>query len=428
MKPSSIDLGPLPDGGTAVIIGGGPGGTATAISLKQGAKTLGRNIHVVLVEGKQFSGEQHHNQCAGVLSPPIADILENELGIPFPHHLSQHTITGYVLHTPRRQIVLDGEAEPSSAVRRVQFDAYMLEAACEHGVEVTQARVTDLEFHPDRVVVYTESSQLAADVVVGAFGLDEGTASCFHRAVGYRPPPSLSSVVTKYHPGEVCMANFGNRIHAFLPATPRIEFGAVTPKGNHLTINIAGKAADANLMDAFLSFPEVRSVLACLENADRSNHNDLYYFKGRFPSGLAHKFTGDRFVMVGDAAGLVRAFKGKGVTSAMQTGIRAAHVILREGISSDAFQAYLTANQDILEDLPYGRFMRILTIAASRFGLMDFALVAAETDPSLRQALFNAVSGNSPYKPIVRYSLSPKTLLAFVKALTRKHTPQVLHP
>ena len=67
--------------------------------------------------------------------------------------------------------------------------------------------------------------------------------------------------------------------------------------------------------------------------------------------------------------------------------------------------------------------MRILTIAASRFGVMDFALVAAETDPGLRQALFNAVSGHTPYKPIVRSSLSPVTLLAFVKALTRTHTP-----
>jgi flavin-dependent dehydrogenase len=367
-----------------------------------------------LVEGKQFNGEQHHNQCAGVLSPPIADLLENKLGIPFPHHLNQRTITGYVIHTPRRQVVLDDETEQSFALRRVQFDAYMLNAACERGVEITQARLTDLEFHPDRVVIYTESSQLAVDVVVGAFGLDEGTASVFHRAIGYRPPPSLSSVVTKYHPGETGMADFGNRIHAFLPATPGIEFGAITPKNNHLTINIAGKSADANLMDAFLSFPEVRNVLPCIENAGKSNHDDLWYFKGRFPSGLAQKFTGDRFVMVGDAAGLVRAFKGKGVTSAIQTGIRAANVILTEGISNHAFQAYHTSNHDILEDLPYGRFMRILTIVTSRLGLMDFPLVAAETNQILRQALFDAVSGHRAYKPIIRSCLSPTIIRAFV--------------
>lgn len=422
MTTGKINLGPLPEGGTAVIIGGGPGGTATAISLKQGAQALGRNIHVVLVEGKQFSGEHQYNQCAGVLSPPIADILEHDLGIPFPYHLCQRSITGYVLHTPRRQVVLDGEVEPSLALRRVQFDAFMLEAATQRGIEITQARVTDLEFHPDRVVVYTESSQLTADVVVGAFGLDEGTAAIFHRAVGYRLPPSLSSVVTKFHPDETFMTEFGNRIHAFLPATPRIEFGAITPKSNHLTINIAGKEADANLMDAFLSFPEVRSILPCLEKIDPAHPDDLSFFKGRFPSGLAQKISGDRFVMVGDAAGLVRAFKGKGVTSAVQTGIRAAQVILRNGISTDAFRAYHTANQDILEDLPYGHFMRLLTIVASRFGLMDLALIAAETDPSLREALYNAVSGHSPYKPIVRSSLSPATLLAFARALARPRT------
>ena len=419
MKSSLPDLGPLRNGGTAVVIGGGPGGTAAAIAIKHRAQGLGRSIHVIIVEGKQFVGELHHNQCAGVLSPPIAEILENELEIPFPHHLTQRDIRGYVLHTPQRQIVLDGEAETSAAVRRVQFDAYMLEAACERGVELTQARVTDLEFHPDRVVVYTESSQLTADVVIGAFGMDEGTASLFHRAVGYRSPPSLSSVVTKYHPSEAGLCAFGDRIHAFLPATPRIEFGAVTPKGNHLTINIAGQAADANLMDAFLSFPEVRRVLPSLEDSDQSHPNDLCYYKGRFPSGLAHNFTGDRFVMVGDAAGLVRAFKGKGVTSAIQTGIRAAQVILEGGISQDAFRAYLAANQDILEDLPYGRFMRLLTITTSRFGLMNTALIAAETDPGLRQALFNAVSGASPYQPVLRSSLSPRTLWALLKALAR---------
>jgi flavin-dependent dehydrogenase len=428
MNPGHSNLGPLPDGGTAVVIGGGPGGSATAISLKQGARALGRDIRVVVVEGKQFSGERHHNQCAGVLSPPIAGVLENELGIPFPYQLNQRTIAGYVLHTSRRQVVLDGEAEPSFALRRVQFDAYMLDAARERGVEITQARVTDLEFHPDRVVVYSESSQLVADVVVGAFGLDEGTASLFSRTAGYQPPPSLSSVVTKYHPGDRFMTDFGNRIHAFLPATPRIEFGGVTPKGNHLTINIAGKAVDANLMNAFLSFPEVRCVLPSLEIAGQSSNNDLSYYKGRFPSGLARRLSGDRFVMVGDAAGLVRAFKGKGVTSAIQTGIRAAHVILRDGISANAFRAYRTANQDILEDLPYGRFMRILTIVASRFGLIDCALVASETDPGLRQALFDAVSGHRPYKSVVRSSLSPMTLLALARALTRANAPRLSRP
>ncbi|MBI4768850.1 MAG: hypothetical protein HY784_00165, partial [Chloroflexi bacterium] len=360
MMRSGYGLGPLPDGGTVVVIGGGPGGVATGMALKQEAQARGRQARVIIVEGKQFVGEQHHNQCAGVLSPPIVELLQDELGVPFPHHLSRGAITG-----------LDGETKPSVALRRVQFDAYMLAAAGEREIEVLPARVTDLEFHADWVVISTDSVPLQAEVVVGAFGLDEGTAILFARAAGYRPPPSLSSVVTKYHPGDAGMAEFGHRIHAFLPASPRIEFGAITPKGNHLTLNVAGATVDSCLMEAFLSLPEVRRVLPCLENAGRFDANDLRYFKGRFPCGLARNFAGDRFVMVGDAAGLVRAFKGKGVTSAIQTGIRAARVILRDGISARAFQAYRVSNRDITDDLPYGQAMRRLAILASRFGLMD---------------------------------------------------------
>jgi flavin-dependent dehydrogenase len=414
----SSGLGPLTGGSRAVIIGGGPGGVAAAIALKEGAEALGREVSVILVEGKQFAGG-HHNQCVGVLSPTIAELMERELNIPFPSQLGRCHIYGYVLHTGMQAITLDGEEQPSVSLRRVQFDAYMLEAARQRGIEIYPARATGLEFHDNRVVIYTENTPLAAEVVVGAFGMDEGTGVLFQRAVGYRPPASLSSVVTKYHPGPEGMLQFGNRIHAFLPRASRIEFGGITPKGNHLTINIAGKTVDANLMDAFLAMPQVRQVLPCFENAGRLDAQDLRYFKGRFPCGLAQRFTGDRYVMVGDAAGLVRAFKGKGVTSAVQTGLRAAHVILHQGISGEAFRAYHAANRDITSDLPFGQAMRYLTILASRLGLMGVVVRAAEHNPGLQQALFDAVSANQPYWQVIRHSLTFRAMRAMILALVR---------
>ncbi len=406
MTQKGSGLGPLGDGSLAVVIGGGPGGVAAAMALKQGARAMGRDARVIIVEGKQFVGQQQYNQCVGVLSPPIVELIERELNVPFPHQLSRDVITGYVLHTAQREIILDGEAEPSIALRRVQFDAYLLDAARERGIEVVCARATGLEFHADRVVIYTESVPLEADVTVGAFGLDEGTAVLFERAVGYRPPPALSSVVTKYHPGNEGMAGFGNRIHAFLPPWRRIEFGALTPKGNHIAINIAGEAVDADVMRRFLAAPYVQRTLPRLENARSFDANDLRFFKGRFPRGLARNFSGDRFVMVGDSAGLGRAFKGKGVTSAILTGIRAARVILHEGISARAFNAYHAANRDIIDDLPYGQVMRHLTILLAHTGLMDVIMRAAETDPGLRHALFDAVSAHRSFHDVMRAGLT----------------------
>ncbi len=288
-----------------MIIGGGPGGTACALALQCLAAEMGRQVQVTLLEGKQFTGERHYNQCVGVLSPPLPALIEDRLCVPFPRHLARNEISGYVLHTAKEEIRLDTVGEHSQTFRRVQFDAYMLEAVKQRGVSVLPARAVDMEFHDDQVVVYTESAPIDADVVVGAFGLDEGSAAMFARLTTYRPPQALNSIVTKYHPGFQGMAEFGTHIHAFLPAHPLIEFGGVTPKGNHLTINIAGSSVSSTLMNSFLDLPVVRRALPNLDDAGVYDANDLRFYRGRFPCSLARGYYGDRYVLVGDAAGLV---------------------------------------------------------------------------------------------------------------------------
>jgi flavin-dependent dehydrogenase len=406
-------MGPLRDGGRVVIVGGGPGGAACAIALCRQAKELGRIIQVTLYEGKTFAGERHYNQCVGVVSPPIREILEDGLGVPFPWHLVQRRIAAYVLHGQRRSLCLaDTSDEPSYALRRVTFDAYLLEQAELAGAQVVHSRVTDVEIDRDRVIVYSESDNCLADVLVGAFGQDGGTATALSQATPYRPPRFLDSIVTKIHPPgdypEISQAPAGvipsGRIHAFLPATPHIEFGAVSPKGNHLTINIAGAHVTAAWMDHFLHGP-AHELLSFIDDDFiwPKDPSDFRYFKGRFPISVARGFYGDRYVTIGDAAGLVRAFKGKGINSACQTGLWAAQAILTAGVSAGAFErSYGRDCQEILSDIPYGHLVRQMVIHASRLRLVDPALAVAEHHPALRRALFDAVSGHQPYRTIFR--------------------------
>ena len=63
----------------------------------------------------------------GVLSQPIERIIEDQLGVPFPWHLVKREVPGYYLHTDGSVIKLDGEGEVSYALRRIQFDAYLLQ-------------------------------------------------------------------------------------------------------------------------------------------------------------------------------------------------------------------------------------------------------------------------------------------------------------
>ena len=394
-------LGPLQNGGHVVVVGGGPGGAACAIALRRLARSLGREIQVTVYEGKTFAGERHYNQCVGVVSPPIRQILEDELDIPFPWHLVQRRITGYVLHGERRSLTLtDTSDEPSYALRRVTFDAYLLEQAQAAGVHVVPSRVTDVEIGDDGVIIYSEGDNRRAEILVAAFGLDTGTATALARATPYRPPRFLDSSVTKSPPPgdypEIEPAPAGQTpsgyIHAFLPKTPHIEFAAVSPKANHLTVNIAGAYVTAAWMDYFLQGP-AHKLLSFADHKRLHNPQDFRYYKGRFPISVAKNFYGDRYVTIGDAAGLVRAFKGKGINQACLTGLWAARTILTAGISARAFeQSYVRDCREILRDIPYGHFVRHLVINASRLRQVDLALALAKDHPALRRALFDARS------------------------------------
>jgi len=408
-------LGPL-EKGHVVIIGGGPGGTACALALQRMAAEMNRSIQLTIIEGKQFVGEMHYNQCVGVLSPPLPQLLWENLGVKFPYHLSRSEISQYVLHTAREQITLSGNVEPSIALRRVQFDAYMLDQVKVRGITVIPARAYDLEFHADRTVVYTDNMPIEADVIVGAFGMDEGSSAMFSRLTPYHPPCAISSIVTKIHPPLEDIQAFGPRIHAFLPPNPKIEFGGVTAKKNHLTINIAGSNVNDVEMKKFLIQPEVLDVLPKNDHQGGLNLPEMQFYKGRVPCSLARDYYGDRYVLVGDAAGLVRAFKGKGVTFAVLTGIRAAEAILQQGISRQAFQAhYSSANQDITSDFPYGRLMRFLTNFFSRYQLLDAVIRVAKNEPSLQAALFDAVSAHAPYRQVIQQSFQPEIIWAILR-------------
>jgi flavin-dependent dehydrogenase len=403
---------------TIVIIGCGPAGASCALKLKALTSFRAAPLRIIVYEGKPLERKSYFNQCLGVLSPPLEQIMEAELGVPFPWPIIQRKIDGYVIHADRNALTLSGEHAPSYACRRVEFDNYLFHRVKEAGVEVIPARVTDLDFLPDGLMVYSESCNVRADVVVGAFGLDDGMARLFERTTAYRAPAFLSSVVTKVHPGEEAMARFGNSIHAFLPSSLPLEFGAITPKGDHLSINIAGEKVDAPTMDRFLGLPEVR---AALPEAYRSALPELTYFKGKFPTLPAKAPTGERYVMIGDAAGLNRPFKGKGINSAVITGIRAAEAIASRGLSKEAFECYLKGCCDLRDDIPYGRMLRAVANRFSKYGLLDGVLEAAEREPVLRQAMFNIVSGQETYKKTWRETRNAGLLLrTFLASLRGK--------
>jgi len=407
-------LGPLEDGQTVIVIGGGPAGTSCAITLRRLAKKRNIDLNVALYEGKDFGKSEQFNPCVGVLSPPIREILEKDLGVPFPQDLILEEIPGYYLHSDDEDIKLEGDGEVSHAVRRILFDNYLIHKARDAGVNVIRSRVTNIDIEPSGVMVYSENDNRRADVVVGAFGLDEGACKVFETATRYRTGRYMRTILTKFYPEKEEMEKFGNCIHAFLPSLRGIEFGAITPKIDHLDINIAGSKVNWRWMDNFLLLPQVNKVLP--SNFAMQRH-ELFYSRWQFPTAPAKNLFGNRYVTVGDAAGIIRAFKGKGVNTACVTGIRAAEVIMDVGISREAFKDFYNSFSHITGDLPYGKTVRFLASFSAHFGLFSPMLKLAKEDKALRTALFNSVAGSKMFKDIIFDAISVNLLWRISKIL-----------
>jgi len=264
------------------------------------------------------------------------------------------------------------------------------------------------------VLVYSEGENFKASAVVGAFGLDDGTCRVFEQGTPYLQPDFLNTVITRLYPGEEFIRDMDSTIHAFLLSHPGLEFGAVTPKGDHLSINIAGRKVTSHIMMEFLRSAPVQRFLPPHQRREKP----LNYFKGKFPIAPARNLFGDRYVTIGDAAGLMRPFKGKGINSAIITGMYAARSIMRHGVSKEAFaDNFYKDCHELTEDLPYGRVVRILTNLATRFKFMDHMIaVAAERDDFMR-AMFSSVSGHDPYKKIIIETTSLPLIFNFAQRI-----------
>jgi len=405
-------------GKTVAIVGGGPGGCATAIRLTQLSRERDLGLRVVLFEGKDF--ERHFNQCVGVLSPPIEELLQFRLDIELPYEIFKRQIFGYRLHAGNKEILLVGPHRGGAtyAVRRVVFDRFLLSRAEEEGVEVSRSRVTAVDFPRkgrERVFLYTEGGMLKADAVVAAFGLDDGMMSVFETATGgqYRRPGNyMHTFVVKIATDRAFIEKkLGNIIYAYLfpPGIHNLDFGAITPKGDHVIVNVAGRRATVEDMFSFLSLDIVRDHLPPL------NRDSLEVYRGKFPGKPARGATGDRYLVVGDATGWMRPFKGKGINLAIHTGILAAETIVENGIGSASFKRYEERTRELREDYGYGTWMRHLCKAGEIAGTLGTVLSMAKVDQGVHDALFNAVSGHDSFRNIFRQYARPRVFAEVVR-------------
>jgi hypothetical protein len=237
----------------------------------------------------------------------------------------------------------------------------------------------------------------------------------------------LTTFICEFRFGEeVVEKYFGGSMHVFLLDLPRLEFAALIPKGEFVTMCMLGKDVDSKLVGDFLNSPEVRR---CFPNSIVPP-NVCHCFPRINVEAHAQPF-GDRFVMIGDC-GVTRLYKD-GIGSAYRTAKAAATTAVLHGIALEDFRRFFAPTcRTINRDNQIGKMifagshlfqkMRLTRRAILRMT----ALEQHDDDASRRHMssiLWDVFSGSAPYREILTRAAHPAFIAGLLGNLVMANFP-----
>lgn len=428
----------LDDGSRVAVIGGGPAGSLFGYFMLNIAQRVGIELQVDIYESRDFSypGPRGCNMCGGIVSESLVQALAIE-GINLPSTVVKRGIDSYVLHmdvgstcinTPlqeKRIAAMHRGGGPLGIKESMwrSFDGYLLELALAKGAHLIRDRVHHLGWGEGRPQVETKDGPPRTyDLLVGAVGVNSPGLELFQElGFGYQPPQTTKTYISEFHLGQEAVERYiGSSMHVFLLNIPRLEFAALIPKGEYITLCLLGEGIDQPLVQSFLESPEVRKCLpsgpdalkACCHCLPRINVYEA-----------APLFAG-RVVLIGDC-GVTRLYKD-GIGSAYRTAKAAAVTAIFDGISAEDFRRrYRPICRTIRRDNQLGKVVFFLTrqmqkMRFARRGVLNMVRreqAQGGKHRSMSMVLWDTFTGSAPYREVFLRSLKPNFLLSLLRQM-----------
>jgi flavin-dependent dehydrogenase len=414
-------------GSRVAVVGGGPAGALFAYFLLDLAAQTGLRVAVDIYEPRDFAraGPAGCNMCGGIVSESLVHLLATD-GIDLPPDVVQRRIDAYVLHTdvgtvrieppdPEKRIasVHRGAGPRGAAGRWRSFDGHLLALAAARGARITPHAVVGIGLRDGMPHVTTRQGPSEPyDLLVGAVGVNSSALRLFEALLpGYKAPATTRTYVGEFFLSpDAIHRHLGGAMHVFLPSLPRLEFAALIPKGEYVTLVMLGKEIDKDLVDTFLATREVRTCFP----PEWTPPTQFCHCAPAINIAGATKPYGDRLVLVGDS-GVTRLYKD-GIGGAYRTAKAAAVTVVFEGVSEADFQRhYLPVCRALSDDNRAGRAIFAITglmqrMACARRGLLRMARseqASPARTPRASGVLWDTFTGSAPYRDVFRRFAHP---------------------
>lgn len=326
-----------------IIIGGGPAGLYAARCLAHDG------FDVTVIEEHLVAGEPVH--CTGILAPEAFD----EFDLPRTSILNELKTVRF--HSPAGQVIqYVTDRIEALVVDRRSFDQSLSRSAQDEGVDICLGRRgAQIAIDSMSVRVHCVGEECAR--TSRACIIATGAAYGLHRALGLGFPPvflnSAQIEVPVFCPGDV-------ELHFGAALAPK-GFAWVVPvlrtTGNHARVGLVCEGNAIHCFDRFLNRVRERWGIEA-DQAVEPRQRIL-------PLAPIRKTYGNRLLVVGDAAGLVKPTTGGGIYYGIVSAAIAAHVMAdalrRDQLSESSLRAYQTCWQDrLMEELEAQLTLRLL--------------------------------------------------------------------
>jgi len=363
-----------------IVVGGGPGGSTAAWRL------AGAGFRPLLLDAAVFPRVKI---CAGWVTP---EALADAQVDPQKYPLTIQAFSACRFEFDGARTETRWRRPASYGILRREFDHYLLDRARAAGVDVREgARVTEVMQDADGVRVVSPHGTFTAPLVIGAGGHRCPVAQALGQVSEQEEVVIAQESETRLTQERV--ESLGKWWEApELYVEPDLKgYGWYFPKGDVLNVGVgcvSGPGADLpRRRDALVSALRAAGRLPA-DLAIEPFRGHAYVVRRRAPRKLA----GDRFCLVGDAAGLARDLSGEGIGPAIKSGILAAEAVearLRTGAGFDAYAAAIVRRYGTGETGWLGRQLARIPDSWARV----FVRAILNTEATRRHVVFGRIFG-----------------------------------